>query len=970
MSVYEFQNQLIDITTETLDRTISLFRQCQFSKLEIASLLFEYVTIHPENAELYASFYCSIIPENNKNNEQFNTILNFVIIQNIINSVLTSEKVFLLFLLYIKGIIPIQFINQIFSSIHESYLPLFLIFLPEFYEDENMRETIVRVAESSFIDIDHYSRGNFEKFKFLRLTGQNPDPILTQIRLKNSQQIDDYNAIVPFSLFERASFLSGATFGEYVIYFQHPSFSMLTITKENIERYCKAAILGNNIAFLKKNLFDVLIYDDLLEKTRNRLLLEWKYQNSPWIIDDTPVLLDDSNDIGRRYYSLSISDDPNYHVSTVDEMNGRVYANKECCLQSLNNWAYRQGFKFVKNQSTSASVLQIRCHLGSKQQSISLNDTKDSTTCNFRASICERKDLSCKVRINDPHREHLNHQLNKFETQHFLLPSEIIETVKVLRKGLAKPKIIANYIKEITGIQLRGKIDEISNMKTDNINEAQDLFDYTVCVNGKAEVIREDRKIVGITTFTKNELNNIEKFGEVISIEEITIPNKNNWTAYQLYGINNNFEIISFGSFYLLNKSFNSMNNILESVFGMIKSIRKITTVIIELNMVDNIKSILASLHQLGNIEHFIISADSIKWHIQQNLFLIENDSKEAVMKNIEQFLTTTSLTLFNSAWTALTNISQEFADFIKQSLFDYNGESNTFQYARCYLGDITTYGLNYVSLKSKFKMLIFRNYPNKLISLLDCKKSFDFDSKKKYILTLRATAFDLANNLTAPMNELASTVPDNVAHLLSILNYRSFRYEANLNETKDLIMITDHDDEQTYSCTIKSDDFTNTNDVTLSCLCNCANHIGLPCSHLFKAYSVLNEWPEFGGLPKYPWKYISSHFFIQRNENNIWNTIWNNQVRRPLISDPQSYSNTHIDANELFAGDSLIDDSHRKRFSQMMEIANETAKICVYSQEDTNGFIDALQKYVEDKIKKISGVIPDPPNPPNDENH
>lgn len=930
MSKKLFQDELYELTMGKIEKVILLFHQLEIPISEIPDILFECVALKPQNAELYISFYSSILPSNN---EKLNNLMKFVILQKVLNIPLSSEIVFFLFLLFESGILSLTHINQIFTSVDEEFLPLFLIFLPELYQYQN--ENFKNVASALNINIEQNINDQWKQFKIYRHLGQNPDPLLTEIRKKNHQEIENLNAQVPYSIFERVTILKRATYSEYLVYFNHPdslSIDFKEISYLPFEKLAIASIYGSNLSFFSKYFYEIQGYENIIDKSKNKQFIEMEENYSDWTIEE---------DSGKEFdlnWKMQILAEPNYHVLTSSEINNRIYSNKDCCLRSLNNWAYRQGFKFVKNQSTKAKVLQLRCYLGKRHKSSENDNDKDSQYCNFKVSISERKDLSCKIRIQDKNSNH-NHQLNPSFTQHFLLPNEIIETIKILRKGttVTTPGVISKYVQLMTGIVIKAnQIEELSNLKIEeSINsEAQDLIDYLWSTDGKAEIIRDNGQIIGVLAFSKNELNNIEKYGEVISFERIEFQNRFKWKSYIVYGVDSNFELISFGTFFLVNNDVSKIKVAFEIFLSFISIRRKPETLItgIDKEMIESLNLLLNASEKFNGIKHVINSNDIIN-EFQKNLFTVNEDKKKEMMSMFEKVVFSESETVYQQNFLMLINLSEKLCQFIKKTL------PNASFYARSIIGSIKTFGLNYISLKKNLNNLISTIFLDNYVSLIDCKKALLFDSYSKKFTMIRKSIFLESINNDFDIKELPKNLGDNVIKYILDSISKIDSLEASIDDTKTFVTINDKNAKEKFIVSIQNET-ENSKSFNISCSCQSSSHIGLPCCHLYKAYQVLkrNDDDDFiNHIPLHPWSDISNHFIKENAKNQSLKNI-------------NSSNNSHNDEDV---------DVHYKRYDEMMNVAKETAKLCILSDEDKNDFISLLQNFASEKINKLNKSIP-----------
>ncbi|OHT07375.1 hypothetical protein TRFO_24461 [Tritrichomonas foetus] len=959
MSKSDFLNEILDLTQETVEQLQSVFKHLEISVSELPSILVECVSIRPQKAELYVSFFNSLQTEKNG---KLNKIQSFNFLQNMISAPLSSEKVFFLYLLLENNIVTSQNIIQIYSSIDADYKPLFLIFLPELIE-MNPNESILKIAEKFQLDIQSFKDDDWKQFKSDRSKGQNPDFLLSEIRNKNENVvIPQLDEKVPFSIFERSTVLKEATFAEYIIYFFTEKSLSLQIDNTNFEKYLKMAIIAKNVEFIKLALdknFELVSFLPIIQKYKFNELIALIENENPYKILESEM--DDdflSNQINPQKYKS--------RILKPEEIDGMIFTNKECCLQSLNLWAYRQGVRLVKNQATSAKVLQLRCKIGKRKSSSSLPDTSNKSDCMFKLSISERKDKSCKVSIPEQSRGHI-HQLNALQTSHFLLPREIIETVRILRKSGTTPTILVKYIQFLTGIVLSAsQVDELSNYKNDElINEPQELYDYIISINGKAEFITKDGKNIGLAAFTPFELSNIERFGDVASIVKIEFPNKNNWNAYQIVGVNQNLEVISFGSFFydsnedlikeFLEISWNlsHFSKVLETIItsndsqsinGAQKFINIINTNLSNTmpnnnnNVINNAMSntinntanpglnniMDANLDGNPVINHVICALD-VYMTMKSSLHLVNDEFRSEATKIAKAFVYSKSEEI----------LKQNIENLIKTPelspvLSDNNIIQNISKISRAILGNVKTYGLNYVSLGSKLSEYVTRNKPNKYLSLLECMNELELNKTKFTIF--------LSTNLDAePISfNIPMKIGSNILDRLSKSNKKAERLEATVNENATEITIFDPEFFETHLVTYLNDKF--------SCSCHKVSLFGLPCSHLIKAHKIISEM-NHNNENDFPFCDISSHFIEKKEVTDVWRSVW---------TETSLLSNFDEDMNDI----SPVVDYNYQRFAAMMNEAKETAKVCSLTEEDTEEFIKLMRQISHEKQQRINGNL------------
>lgn len=225
-------------------------------------------------------------------------------------------------------------------------------------------------------------------------------------------------------------------------------------------------------------------------------------------------------------------------------------------FQYLQFNAYACGFKLSTRQAHNDSFIALRCYYHKSNSQIYDN-------CNFKINLqahnYNRPNQYYEVSKIDS-LEH-THPLDPFLFCHLILNEETKKTIKSLSDCNVDNVKIADYIEKTTSISMTtAQIRHIINSQRQKEIKAE--TEYLEKKMSDEEGISYVMKPIeigntiyrrAIATFSKNELVNLQKYGDLISIDPTYCNLRSNWSVIPLTVIGSSREILSGGCVFCSN---------------------------------------------------------------------------------------------------------------------------------------------------------------------------------------------------------------------------------------------------------------------------------------------------------------------------------------------------------------------------------------------------------------------------------
>ena len=236
---------------------------------------------------------------------------------------------------------------------------------------------------------------------------------------------------------------------------------------------------------------------------------------------------------------------------TIENLSELRFSTSDEFIQILERNANIEGFKLSREHSKKDSYISLRCYLYNTASHVN-----DKCSFQIRLQAHNFKEPNQYYTISKNINLSHTHDLNPNMFCHLCLDNETKKLIKSMHSCFIDTVKISEYINITKGItlttsQIRSiiKKEAENDFKTETDELIQKMKDeggiYFLPQDETNDSNINYRRI--IATFTQEELSNLEKFGDFISIDP-TYPNLlSNWTLIPLSAIGNSRELISVG---------------------------------------------------------------------------------------------------------------------------------------------------------------------------------------------------------------------------------------------------------------------------------------------------------------------------------------------------------------------------------------------------------------------------------------
>ena len=247
--------------------------------------------------------------------------------------------------------------------------------------------------------------------------------------------------------------------------------------------------------------------------------------------------------VSSHYHPIKRNANPNSYFNEENLSDLKMSTPQEL-ITFLKQKAFAEGFELVRKESITKAYITLRCKFHSKYgKKMEIN-----TNCNFYVSIS---------RIHDPQNYknfiwHIasfcnshNHKSTPFHFADHLLSDEQVKLIHSLYISGVNYGVISNVMKNNYKIDIsREHIRHVCLQKKNEriqqrLTETEELENYMISTDGIArfdEYLGEDGLIhrKAVATFTKEEIYNLEKFGDFIAIDPTFYTMSSNWSIIPL----------------------------------------------------------------------------------------------------------------------------------------------------------------------------------------------------------------------------------------------------------------------------------------------------------------------------------------------------------------------------------------------------------------------------------------------------
>lgn len=716
----------------------------------------------------------------------------------------------------------------------------------------------------------------------------------------------------------------------------------LYLFDDNIEKICSKSIIFTN--YMKANELEIIfryifiIYSKMIHKDIFVEIIGKFYKlnkNSQFIIFTSGSNnVDFIKDIPSFANKLITIDTKNTNVDYSELIKkGKLFSSFKEADIALKNWAAEKGFNLLRHTSINnireKSTIQYYCDQSTKYKRDRRPSNKEG--CDFKLNLYVNVAGICKItQLNDQH----SHDLDKRFTQRQRLTDQHKRLIISYKKNLklTVEQIIFMFNKLYSILLVKEDVYNILKIEKRMIidSESQDLEKFINDNNGITIVkyTTDGRQREAIITFTKSEINNLLKYGEIISIDGTYFHNVNNWICIPISALNNEYRIVSCGTIFCAEPNELLATWILDQLFRI--DGLKIKTV-----FTDEDTAFISGLEQIKSTYNF--SNRFCSYHKFVNLQRKVNEivknpaNKEAILIFFRRVMYSPKREISQRYLNKIYDLGyDELNRYIQQNIVPSSNKL-----FRCELDEYTK-GQMTTGISESTNHIIKIGVNGTIITLLDMKKeilnAFDkknlsekYKEKKHRYINIEETGI---YKLKGP-NKIISKIKGSIKKAMR-LEYK---------ENSDVIIIFDpkkFSDEEFKVSLPES-----------KCECNKLKIFHLPCSHLIKARLDHGLDPIEGVDPDFNVTYEFNKSMVRWNVSNNLNDDHQNDEQFSItnIAIEEEEGSTCSDTSSIISTESIEGQFVENLYNTNVNINRNTLK---------NIALRVIEKYKSDKAMFI----------------
>ena len=509
------------------------------------------------------------------------------------------------------------------------------------------------------------------------------------------------------------------------------------------------------------------------------------------------------------------------NVFTKDNLTGQRIVSVKDFIGELVQHAYQQGFKLVAEHSKDAPYISLRCHLYNANSPF-------HSKCQFR--ICLQSHNYGKedqfYTVSNAALEH-SHDLDPLMFAHMLVDGETQKLMRVLYQTGGGTAQIQRFLSESKGILLSGfQIRSIvkQEVRDDNVAESDELKNF-MRDKGIVECLehREGETVYrrAVASFTHEELKNLARFGDFVSIDPSFCALSTYWTMIPITLVGKSRELRSGGCIFCSSATTEVFEWSIQLLLHKLPCKDVIRTI-----CSDDDQTLDAAWERLQDSDAHALCVDRIicVWHKMAKFKDVLNHSvpdkiaREHLMDLFHKMAFTRSEQACDEALAELKGYSTPIRDFIERS-FEHRLKTSTKAYTK------KIWSLGYLSsvLSESANSHIKRFLGPGRISLVELRKVITLSSEvlEKNRQYIKGRKLRKALHPELPSIAQEFRVCPRIAE--AILGSKEKSKRLNITRRGTVWHVTD-----------PVSDFTATVSDSLECDCGKMTTEGLPCSHMF----------------------------------------------------------------------------------------------------------------------------------------
>lgn len=267
----------------------------------------------------------------------------------------------------------------------------------------------------------------------------------------------------------------------------------------------------------------------------------------PYELDDDES---DDSDIDKQ------ENDEQKNYFTYENLHDIKFKTGDEFVDHLQKNVYAQGFKLSCEHSKDSSFVSIRCY-----QYISKSPAYENCPFKLNLQAHSYKEPNQYYQLTNTMCLQHSHPVDKFLFCHLILNDKTIAIIKSLSECNIDNIKIAEYIEKVKGIYMTtSQIRYILHQKKQNeIQSETEELDKKMKDENGLSIIKPPDQICGnfyrraIATFTKDELINLQNYGDLVGIDPTYCCLKSNWSIIPLTLVGYDRQILSGGCIFCSN---------------------------------------------------------------------------------------------------------------------------------------------------------------------------------------------------------------------------------------------------------------------------------------------------------------------------------------------------------------------------------------------------------------------------------
>ena len=530
-------------------------------------------------------------------------------------------------------------------------------------------------------------------------------------------------------------------------------------------------------------------------------------------------------------------DEPEDTIWDPDRLGRLSFDTNRDLFDHLRIEAYKSGFDLASRQPLMSPYGAFYCKKGGRVKGGS--SAKCGCTFQFKTTV---KAGHIVVPIDETLELKHNHELIPRAFAHKIIPQDIKDTVRQLHSANVKPMQIKTFLEQqghilsTLQVQYMVRSTEVASFQA----ETDELIDY---VNEDPEALTRvfEREVDGerhrfaVLTFTKEELQHLKKFGDVIFIDGTMARLKMRWEVLPITAIDQHRGIVSCGVMYASITTEEILTWLLMEIWRILKPLDLLRTIVSDEDTAFT-AAFRNLVRRMNDDEHVIVH------HVLCALHKLRSFMRKMQTCGLTKLERETAVDLFRKisyhtnndyaqhCLVELKGLNERLRRYIEE-----NVEPELHQFARSYMNGIHTNGYNTTSPgESMNNMLKHDLRPG--MTLRESREHFN------RILRNHGHNAEVQRNRRRIPVETECAMPIECYQRLGRAMAAKLEKQVRLSETIEVEPLVEADDIFTHSAYSREHPEIEYKLNDSYCSCNTIRFLGIPCCHLLKLYEDNSE--------------------------------------------------------------------------------------------------------------------------------